>query len=211
MKKNSIKTIIFDLGVVLLDIDVDSTLNQFKKIGADLTNPDLDITNRNSLFQKIERGELSEQEIIDRINKHLPVPVENKVIRDIWNATIVSFPKEKIAVLHKLKDFYKVYLLSNTNQIHYEKFNDIIINEYNRPFNSYFDKAFYSHELKMSKPDPKIYETVINEIGDKPESCLFLDDKIENLEVPAKMGVQTQHVSPNFDFVAYFKEKFAIE
>jgi len=139
------------------------------------------------------------------LQENLQVETSLTTLKDIWNEIIVDYPDYKIEILQKLGEKYDVFLLSNTNAMHYDKFNRISIEKYGKPINSYFKTAFYSHELHMIKPNANIYEHVFGEIPASNTSCIYLDDRAENLTVPQQMGVNTIHVTEQFDFSAFFK------
>jgi FMN phosphatase YigB (HAD superfamily) len=99
-------------------------------------------------------------------------------------------------LLRDLKSKYKTYLLSNTNAIHLDCFTGIVKKAHGiESLDPLFHKAYYSHLMKMRKPDPGIYEFVLKENGLKAEETIFLDDNLANLKGAASVGIQTFHVS----------------
>jgi putative hydrolase of the HAD superfamily len=107
----------------------------------------------------------------------------------------LDFRIESLAALKRLRGKYKIFLLSNTNSIHYTQFSKIFkttIDE--KPFNSLFDKAYYSHEIGLRKPDAEAFEYVLNENNLKPEETLFIDDSIQNIEGARRVGMPTIHL-----------------
>lgn len=205
MKIQNISTIVFDLGFVLVDID---TVNPFKKImdlAGEAVPEIINLSNPENLFNILEKGDIQESDFFITLNNNLQKKVPLESLKNIWNEIIIDFPDYKMEILEQLNSKYNVYLLSNTNAIHYEKFNRISIKKYGKPINSFFKTAFYSHELHMIKPYSNIYEHVFGIIPTPNFSCMYLDDKAENLTVPSSMGINTVHVTPEFDFKAFFK------
>jgi putative hydrolase of the HAD superfamily len=109
----------------------------------------------------------------------------------------MDYRTESMKHLEKLKKRYSLYLLSNTNILHHEQFNSILFNQLQvTSLDSYFTKAYYSHQTGMRKPDNKIYEFVLNDAGIKAERTLFIDDLPENIATAQMLGFQTRLLLP---------------
>ena len=87
---------------------------------------------------------------------------EEEVI-NAWNALLLDFPQERIELLRNLKEKYRLFLLSNTNLIHYRKFQQQIYLQTGGYLEDLFEKTYYSHTVGLSKPDVAIFQLVINE------------------------------------------------
>jgi putative hydrolase of the HAD superfamily len=191
---NKIKNIIFDLGGVIMNLDVPKTIIEFEKIGI------TDIVNNTGhhytdpIFYDFEIGKVSKIEFIERLkNISILDPSTNEVI-EAWNAMILDVPRERIDILFNLKENYKVFLLSNTNSIHQKKFISEVNKENNISFNDLFQKAYYSFEVGIRKPDKEVFEFTLNDSNLNPKETLFVDDSIDNIKVAQDIGIQTYHI-----------------
>jgi len=103
-----------------------------------------------------------------------------------YEESIIGPIQGTVEILHSLKEAgYPLYGLSNWPQ---EKY--LII----RPkfdFFDWFDDILISGEVKLAKPDPKIFQLLLERIQRKPEDCLLIDDSQENIRVAAHLGFQT--------------------
>ena len=102
------------------------------------------------------------------------VKLDNDEFNRIWNLVILNINTDVLESIFKLRNRFSLMVLSNTNSIHKNYFEKLMVNEYGYGFNKFFDKVFYSHEIFCRKPEKKIYEMVIDECGYKPSDILFL-------------------------------------
>ena len=191
-----IENIIFDLGGVLLDIDYNLTRVAFEKLGVVQFDEMYSQAKADKLFQKLETGEISDEEFYKEMNRSTGLNLSEKEIREAWNAMLLSFREESLTFLDQIRDQYKIYLLSNTNQIHHVSFYEIYHQkERKKSFEQYFDKAFYSFEIGLRKPEAVCYEWVLKDLQIAPEKTLFIDDSINNIEGAKIVGLQTVHLT----------------
>jgi len=192
-----LKNIIFDFGGVLLNIDFKRTFDAFRQLGYEEFDEMYNHDAANPLFQNLETGIISDVEFYDRLNAILPYPSTNVQLREAWCAMLLGYKKESLEFLTTLKDNYNLYLLSNTNIIHYKRFSSMLKEEtkYER-LDDFFTMAWYSHEIRLRKPDVGTYEYVLNEAGIKPEDTLFIDDSQVNLPNAEKLGIKTHLFKP---------------
>lgn len=191
-----IENIIFDLGGVLLDIDYNLTRKAFENLGVANFYEMYSQANADKLFQKLEMGKVSEKQFYKELNKATGLHLSQQEIRNAWNAMLLSFREKSLEFLGQLKDRYKLYLLSNTNNIHLNSFYEIYHQkERKNSFEQFFDKAFYSFEIGLRKPDADCYEWVINDLKINPAKTLFIDDSINNIHGAEKAGLQTLHLT----------------
>lgn len=189
---SEVKTIIFDYGNVLMDIDISLTVEAFKKLGIDRLNPEDIHPNNVGVFHAMEVGSASTQDFIDEMKNFSsnPEKISDEQIIDAWNALLLPFDKRIYDLLDDLRQNHKVMLLSNTNKAHHDFF-EAKLNRENptgRKFKSYFDNVFYSDELQMRKPEREIYQKVQDITGLDPLTTLFIDDNAPNLVEPKAMG-----------------------
>lgn len=194
---SEIKNIIFDLGGVLIDIDYNKTINAFKELGIPNFEEMFSQFKASDLFEKLETGDISEEDFYSTLKKDIPVPVTDLQIENAWNAILLDFRKESLDYLTFLQPKYNLYLLSNTNSIHYRSFQNLFIKETGKPsLDIYFIKAWYSHLIHLRKPYAAIYDFIVKEESLNPKETLFIDDSINNIESAAKVGLQTHLLLP---------------
>lgn len=192
-----IKNIIFDFGNVLLDIDISLTIKAFEQLGLnDFSHADIHPHNA-GVFLDVELGRISNQEFIDTLKSYATSKAPSDIeIYYAWNMLLLQYDFQRFELLDKLRQNYGVFLLSNTNLPHREffiqKFN--AENPANRPFESYFDKCFYSDEMHLRKPDTKIYTETLKDANLNADDTLFIDDNAHNLIGAQKVGLSTYHL-----------------
>ena len=192
-----IENIIFDLGGVLLDIDYNLTRMAFEKLGVVSFDEMYSQANADKLFQKLETGAVTEEEFYKELNRSTGLRLSSKEIKEAWNAMLLSFREESLQFLDAVRERYKIFLLSNTNNIHLVSFYEIYHRkERNKSFEQYFNKAYYSFEIGLRKPDVDCYEWVLNDLQAEPRKTLFIDDSIKNIEGAEKAGLQTILLTP---------------
>lgn len=192
-----IKNIVFDLGGVLLNIDTALTDLAFEKLGIRDFKNNYSLTKADRLFDDLEKGKVPETDFYDAIRQMSKLALEDDAIRHAWNALLLDFREESIQQLEKLAGKYRVYLLSNTNSIHHTAFHQRFISQFGgREFDSYFTKAYYSHQVGMRKPDSEIFHFLLSDAGIQPGETLFIDDLLKNITAAANEGIRTHHLNP---------------
>ncbi|MDP2723794.1 MAG: HAD family phosphatase [Bacteroidales bacterium] len=187
-----IKNIIFDFGGVILDIDPQLTVNEFANLG--FKNPErlLTLEFTEEIAAKFERGILTPEVFRNKLRAFLDVNVTDQQIDEAWNALLFDIPSERIAVIEQVKKNYLTLLLSNSNEIHYDLFvRDLQLRFGYREFDELFHKAYFSFDLHLSKPNPEVYEFVINQHDLDPGKTLLIDDREDNIEVAQNLGFKT--------------------
>lgn len=193
-----IKNLLFDLGGVLLNIDYNKTANAFKKLGAHQFDELYSQSGANHLFEALETGQISEIDFYSAIQGHCHSAVTHQQIEMAWNAILLNFRAASLDCLATLKDKYNVYLLSNTNSIHFTAFHKIFRDETGKEnLDDYFIKAYYSHKIHRRKPYPLTYQFVLDDAGIKADETLFIDDSINNIEGAKDAGLQVYHLLAN--------------
>ena len=193
----SVKNLIFDLGGVILDLSVPHTLEAFSQLSGIPTEQVRQIFVGSREFEDYEKGMISDQQFRDFIRRvYLLTNATDSSIDDCWNAMLRGIPDVKLELLETLKKNYNVFLLSNTNGIHLDFINTVILGpKTGHELDYYFHKAYYSHRMLKRKPDAEIFEQVMGECKLKAHETLFLDDNISNLQGASGLGIQTVHVT----------------
>ncbi len=191
---STIKHIIFDLGNVLIDLNFDRVNQEFEKlIGQDFARLSTSEATKNAFLQ-LELGHYSEESFINALQRQATIVPDGRKVIAAWNSLLGEIPKERLEMLAQLKQKgYQLYLLSNTNSIHIHWLNRYLKREHGvEDFNkAYFTKSYYSHLLKMRKPDEEIYEYVLNDAFINRAETLFVDDSEANILSAQKVGIST--------------------
>lgn len=177
-----IKNIIFDYGGVFLLLDEEKTYEAFRKLGLLFISAQLAASNND-----FQRGRISRELFLENLKRELPYPTSSEQIIEAWCAMLGGIPKERIALLKELKKKYRLFLLSNTDDIHIERVSQTVPEA--DEFLSQFEKTYYSQNTGYRKPEREIFEMVIRENGLNPSETLFVDDVKENAEAAANVGL----------------------
>lgn len=192
MTTKYIKNIIFDLGGVILNIDYNKTANAFKALGVTEFDSLYSQFKQNHVFDELEKGLSTESEFISSMQEIIPNATPQQII-DAWNAMLLDLPPIRIDLLKMVGKNYRIFLLSNTNDIHFKAYNSYIEKEFDLNFNSLFEHAYYSHEIHLRKPESECFEYVCETNNLKKEETLFIDDSVQHIEGAVKFGLNTIH------------------
>ena len=191
-----IRNVIFDLGGVLLDIDFKLTEKAFTDLGVKDFASFFNQFHSNDLFIKLET-ETNVEFFYNNFRAATGLHLSNEQIRDAWNALLLNFRKDSIGFLPGLKKRYRLYLLSNTNEIHLQEFQHRFETTFHQTsFDDFFDAAYYSHRIGHRKPNASAYQFVLDKHGLIAAETLFIDDSINNIKAAQKLGIQTIHLLP---------------
>lgn len=206
-----VKTIIFDYGGVIIDLDFGRTRAAFAQMGID-DLPALMLQPRsNDAFYQFETGHIGAEPFLNRVLQMLPPSYTadgDSVYRIVnaWNAMLGEIPTERLNLLTALKQNYTTMLLSNTNALHIAAVDAYLRKAHNvDSINPYFDKVYYSFRMGMRKPNADIYQAVLDENNLTPDETLFIDDNAQNIATAKELGLHTYHLqSPAEDVLGLF-------
>lgn len=187
-----IKNIVFDLGRVLLSWEpYRYMLKTFPKHVADEMNEKI-FESRD--FWLMDKGLMNEEQLWQKKMEELPHLKE--YILHMKKAVIeLLVPIEKnVRLLPKLKEKgFKLYVLSNFSERHFET----VYKKYD--FFKFFDGMIISSHVKLAKPEKEIFLELIRRYGIAPQESVFIDDKLENVNVARELGFRTVHVTDQID------------
>jgi len=187
---DQIKNIIFDLGAVLFSIDHSLTIKSFESLGINDFTSFFSKKKQDPIFDQYEQGEVSTSQFLQKIKEHLPKSTSNNDIVKAWNSMLLSFPITSIELLKGLRSNYRLFLLSNTNALHYSGFHDIIYKQHGLSgLESFFEKVYYSHLIGMRKPDKKVFKFVLEENKLISSETLFIDDTLQHVKGAEEIGI----------------------
>jgi len=200
----SVRNIIFDLGNVLIPLKREAAKEAFNKLLAEeMKGTDVFSFKTLDSFIEFETGEISSAQFLKSIGHFFRPDVTNQDIIDAWNKILGDFPEEHVEMLRDLGKQYRLFVLSNTNEIHAQKYEKEVPGV--EHLGDLFEKLYYSHTMRLRKPQPEIYEQVLRENDLNAAETLFADDLAENLETAGRLGIQTLHITPGFDLPGWFR------
>jgi putative hydrolase of the HAD superfamily len=178
-----INAIIFDFGDIFINLEKEKSIEEFKKLG--LNGPNEELIAKNDLFEK---GLISELQFIESFQKFIPNASLEEIIK-AWNSIIGDFPLYRLEFLQMLSTRYRLFLLTNTDSIHINRFEHKVGMSFYTDFYRCFEKVYYSYEMGMRKPQPEIFSTILNKHDLSPKRTLFVDDKKENTDAAEALGI----------------------
>ncbi|MBQ7470832.1 MAG: HAD family phosphatase [Prevotella sp.] len=190
------KNIIFDLGGVLVGLDGLRCIDAFNAIGCERVAEYVRLRLTADLFLDIEEGTIDTEGFCAEVRRMTGCTAADSEIIGAWNQLLTEITDERKQRLKALRRAgYKVYLLSNTNDMHWQYTKELLGNEecgmWNEECGAYFDRVFLSYRMHLSKPDVHIFEEVLRQAGLRAEETLFIDDNRENIQAAASLGIQT--------------------
>lgn len=204
MIKENIDTIIFDFGGVLINIDYHLTISAFKELGITDFEDRYSQASQSSLFSDLEVGKISAQRFVNDLLPFLPKGTSPNAVVRAWNAMILDVPKSSVDVLTKLQGKYRLFLLSNTNEIHIPK----ALNEWSKTteidFYDCFEHVYLSHEMGLRKPTEEIFKRVCAEQNIQVENALFIDDSLQHIVGASNIGLNTLHLTSDIALSSVF-------
>ena len=192
----SIRNIIFDFGGVICNIDVKLTEKAFTDLGINKFDTANSISRSAGLFENIETGAISSSQFREELRKFFSNPVTDEQLDEAWNALLLDIPEPRIRLIEQLRKHYRLFLLSNTTEIHYLKYLENFRTQYGYPdFDALFEKAYFSHRLGMKKPSPEIFRFVLHDSLLNPSETLFIDDTLMHVEGARIAGIHGYHLA----------------
>ncbi|WP_044117852.1 HAD family hydrolase [Alkaliflexus imshenetskii] len=203
---DNVKNILFDLGGVVIDIDVQRTVDALAK----LFGMEGNVTPRDVLGQEVflryETGLISSSQFVASIRRLSGNGVNESDVIDAWNSMLVEIPERRVKTIERLKLQHKLYVLSNTNSLHVERF-ERMAPGYDH-LSQLFDRMYFSHLIGSRKPDTTAFLSVVVHSGIVAEETLFVDDLADNIETARRLGFQTLHVSNGLDISDWFEQNW---
>ena len=198
-----IRNIIFDFGDIFINLDKLAPFREMAKFGFTQLTPELDHLGKN-----YEMGLMETPDFLSAMQSIFP-NTSKAQIQFAWNTIILDFPEHRLAFIEALKkkNQYRLFLLSNTNALHIAKVKESMGMERYQRFQNSFEKFYLSHELKMRKPDPSIYEFVMKENGLEAAETLFIDDTKENTDSALQVGINSWNLQVGKEDIVQLHEQ----
>jgi len=178
------KAIVFDLGQVLVELDLKPISTALKLVPTGSDN----IAKLKSLeswkpFDDFERGLLDSETFYTESRNHFNLDLDERAFWTLWNTIIKAPLRESEAIVRTLFDrSIPLFILTNSNAVHFAFVQEMI------PWLKRFDHLFSSHILGLRKPEIAIYQKVAESVGIPPSELLFIDDRKENIDGALESG-----------------------
>jgi len=205
----NIKNIIFDYGNVIFHIDFKRVQQAFRDLGIENVEDFFGHRKQDPVFDLLDRGEISNAAFRDKVRELVDrADLTDQQIDDAWNSIFIDTPATYIDLLKKAKAKYRTFLLSNTNAIHEIFFTDYIKKNFDLDSNEpLFEKVYYSHLVGKRKPEPAIFQQVLDENTLKAEETLFIDDSPQHIEGAKKLGIRTHLLTAPDSIIDFFERE----
>ena len=191
-----IKNIIFDLGGVILDIDENIVCKELEKMDISVTEL-FHSKEFMDIMSKFDTGIYTAPTFRKKVKAFIgQEKMTDQRFDAIWNSMLLDIPRERIEAIEKVKKHYKIFLMSNSNVIHYDLYvRDLQLRFGYNEFDELFNKSYFSFAEHLEKPDPRFFELILDHEGLLPEETLFIDDTEANIKVAKKLGIRTYHIN----------------
>ncbi|MBK8557145.1 MAG: hypothetical protein IPL65_15860 [Lewinellaceae bacterium] len=186
-----IKNVIFDFGNVLFDLDLPAIPRFFEqKLGVEKAAAAREALLQRRVFELFETGGMSKEEFVYNLCAVTTPALDEQEVIGAWNAIFIDMPKARFDMLLALRQRYRVFLLSNINAIHEQWIAEYMethhgIHDFEQ---RYFDGVYYSHLIRMRKPDAEIYSYMLADADILPEASIFSTIFRKTLKPPGSSG-----------------------
>lgn len=205
LNKSTLKNLIFDLGDVIIPIDLTAPVRNFAML-ANMSEEDVRaIWKQHDIWNRYETGLVDDEAFRDHVRQLMGNRDEwaDEVIDTAWNSVLLDLPVERVERIKELAANYRLFLLSNTSPIHIRQVNQLLVNLNQPTLEDLFERVFYSYDVRMAKPSSDIYEHVLTEAGLVAQETAFFDDNAANIQAAAGLGIQAVHVVPPMTILDY--------
>lgn len=196
---DGVRNVVFDFGGVLVDLDRGAAVRAFQRLGVDVSGY-VGQSGQGGVFGALERGEMSVEEFCKCVSRMAGRMLRREEVFGAWNSMLTGIPSRRLDVVRSLRGRYGVYLLSNTNAIHWEYSVSVLC----RDLVSCFDGVFLSYEMHMVKPDRAVFRAVLRAAGLRACDTLLIDDSVENCSAAEECGMRVFHSLGGGDWLKLF-------
>mgnify|MGYP006357921465 FL=1 len=202
MNKGNIKAIIFDMGGVIVDLDIEDCKRAFKEyLGYYRIDELIDPCHQKGIYGDLEEGKISGDEFRRIVLQDSdPGALAENVDKAMWHI-LTGISQYKVEMLKRLSESYDLYLLSNNNPVCLPRAKAIFEGA-GIPLEKIFRRCFYSFEMKALKPSETFYKAVVREIGIPAEQMFFIDDSQKNVDGAIAAGLPAVYYEPGTDLEA---------
>jgi len=178
-----IKTVIFDLGKVLIPFDFKRGYQGLEKVSG---IPAAEIPKRigaTDLVKRFETGLMEPKDFVEQLSRILDLHISYDQFCEIWSSIFLPDPLIPENMLEGIGKRYGLLLLSNTNVIHFRML------EQTYPLFRHFHDRILSYCVRAMKPSPVIYHEAIARAGCPAGECFYTDDIADYVEAARREGI----------------------
>lgn len=198
------ENLIFDLGGVLIDLDVNRMLRGFEGVGLDPRMFMAESAEKGAttvcegmsvgqLLSDYQTGDITTEELLETILPECRPGTTREQLVEAWNHCLVDIPRERLETVRRWREKgHRTYMLSNTNDLHWRYISTRCFGGEGLGLEDCFDGVFLSHEMRLAKPDAEIYRKMLETLGVRAEDCWFVDDAQVNVEAARREGLQAE-------------------
>ena len=194
MENRTIKNIILDLGGVLFDIDPKRSQRAFEQI----LKPEFKIDEHWGellpIVYEMEVGALTNDAFFERVQALTTPGTSIEAILHAWCTMLIGFPHKRLEMVARLAQRYNLFVLSNTNALHVDYFEDLFLQTHGFNFRTQFKHVFYSSDIGLRKPHAEAFRHVVKFAGLKTHETVMVDDLHENCQAAESIGLQSVRV-----------------
>jgi glucose-1-phosphatase len=188
----NITAIIFDLGGVLLDLDLQKTFDAFEALGFNGFDQHFDSYSGSPFIETFEEGKMTNEAFIATVKTYCNEGTTTEQILTAWNAMLGPLQPQKVELLQQLKKQYKLFLYSNTNALHVAHLHLYYNTTFgSETFRNMFEKIYYSNELSIRKPNASGFLKIMEEQNLQAQNTLFIDDGKMHIASAKDLGLVT--------------------
>lgn len=193
------KAIIFDMGGVLVDLDIEGCKAAFRRI-LDYQNIDniIDACHQKGIWGQLEEGVLSADEFRRAVLADSRPDAVSTDVDEAMSYILVGIEPYKVDLLKRLAETYDLYMLSNNNAISIISSSGMFADA-GIPLDVIFRKCFLSYQMKVLKPSASFYKKVMEEIGRPSDEMIFIDDSRRNVDGAIEAGLPAVYYEPGSD------------
>lgn len=192
------RNLIFDLGGVIINLDESLTVNAFAGLSSMEPARLWELIEKDPVIHDYEKGLISDSGFKEHVEETTGTRMSDEEFVHAWNAMLLDIVPGKLEKIESLRNKYRMFIISNTNNIHIQEAENILLKTCGiAKFDHWFRKAYYSHEVHMRKPDTEIFIHVMKKNKLHPAETLFLDDSLVNVEGARRSGMDAIQIKRN--------------
>ena len=201
-----IKNIVFDLGGVIITLNFEQAVRRFYDMGVENIRTYLDPFAQTGIFGDLESGKISAEDFRLKLSELAGCELSFADCLYAWKGFVEDVPRCNLDTLVALRQKgYRLILLSNTNPYMMSWAMSPDFSGDGHALSDYFDACYLSYQCGIMKPDPAIFQLMLEKEGILPHETLFLDDGPRNVKVAATLGIQTYQPREGEDWTEKLK------
>ena len=192
---DKIKNVVIDLGGVMIDLDRDRCVRAFERLGLKGVDSMLGLYRQEEPFLSIETGRITSAGFYDNLRQLIGSEVSDCEFESAFNEFLVDLPVERLQSLRRMRrEGYRLYMISNTNVIMYDGWIKRAFMQEGLRVGDYFDGIITSFAEGVCKPEPRLFEILLERYGLQPSESILLDDSEANCEAARNLGMHALRI-----------------